>query len=60
MDGEEVVGTVYLAGGMPFKAEARVAVAHAAAVVYDLYQRTPGILDYKVNLRGTGIHGVLK
>ena len=60
VDGEEVVGAVYLARGVALEAQACVAVAHAAAVVDHLDERAPRVLEDEVDLRGAGIHGVLQ
>ena len=60
VDGKEVVGLVNLRGGVTFKADSGIAVAHAAAVVNHLYQRAAGILHYQLNLGGPSVQRILQ
>ena len=60
VDGEEVVGLVDFGSGVTFEAEPGVAVAHAAAVVDDLYQGAAGVFNDKLYFGGTRVHGIFE
>ena len=45
---------------MPLEAETRVIERHTLAVVDDLDEGAPGILDHELDLGGAGVDGVLQ
>ena len=59
-DVEQVVGRAQLGGGVPLEAETGVVERHALAVVDDLYQGAPGILDDELDVGGPGVNGVFE
>ena len=59
-DAEQVVGVAQLRSGVPLEAETRVIERHALAVVDDLDEGAPGILDHELDLGGAGVDGVLQ
>jgi hypothetical protein len=54
----QVLNRPNLAGGVAIEATFRVRSAHAAAVVYDLDERTPCVFDNELDGRRSGIDGV--
>ena len=55
----EILRGGYLRRGVPLETEHGVGSAHAAAVVYDLYERASGVGDYDGDLRGSRVDSVL-
>ena len=58
-DVEQVVGLAQLGGGVPLEAEPCVVERHALAVVDDLDEGAPGVLDHELDLGGARVDGVL-
>jgi len=58
-DGKEIAGVPDLGGGMPLKGHPCIDGGHPAAVVGDLDQGFPGILDMNEDLPRPCIHGIL-
>ena len=57
---KQVVHRMNFRSGVPFETEANILLAHAAAIVDNLYQGAPGVLDNYPNPVGPRVDGVVE